>query len=180
MLLTSTHLSPYSSLDGRELPRVHWWDAASRQHGKLNSCAMSSAPTSNAKEGSKDQAHWGNEKHSSVPSLVTQWPGKGLERELSSGTRQEGGDNVSKQECSSGKQGGKRRGVGQSSCSELGQRGEERQKPMAVVLSVSVQLRHPEPALVLPFLRPKGNTYTWKQDLGSSLSHLQDLALSTG
>lgn len=39
-------------------------------------------------------------------------------------------------------------------------RGEGRQKPMAVIHSVSVQLRHPEPAPVLPLLRPKRNTNT--------------------
>lgn len=56
----------------------------------------------------------------SIP-LCLPWSCNGLERDWRglwcSGTRQEGGDHVSQWECSSDKQGGKRQGVGRSSCS---------------------------------------------------------------
>lgn len=108
--------------------------------------------------------------------LCLPWSCNGLERDWGglwcSGTRQEEGDSVSQWECSSDKQGGKRQGVGHSSCSGLGQRGEGRQKPMAVIHSVSIQLRNPEPAPVLPFCRPKGNTNTCENKILGQVYHI--------
>lgn len=134
---------------------------------QLSSCAMPkpaqlSAPNSNAKEGGKDQAHWGTEEPTTFlcafPGHAMAWKGTGQGSGAVRHGRREGTVFLSGNVAVTSKEG--KEGVGQSLCSGPGQRGEGRQKPMAVIHSASVQMRHPEPALVLPFLWPEGDTST--------------------
>lgn len=111
--------------------------------------------------------------HFSVPSLVMQWPGKGLGRPLVQWEKA-GGHSVSQWECSSDKQGGKRQGVGQSLCSGLGQRGEGRKAHGCDPFSFWTP-ETPWTRTSFAFSQAKGkHKYTWKQYLGSGLSPLQD------
>lgn len=187
MQLIPTDLSPYSSLGCNETPWVHHWDAVPEQHVLLDTwarpkLAWPSPPAKDAERGGKEQARWGIEGHAASLSallghamaLGRDWGDPRCGR-----ARQDRGDSVSLWEWSSGKRGRKRQGAGEPACSGLRQRGEGRQDPTALIHPVSVQLRHPEPAPVSPYLRPEVGRHklSWKQDLGSSPSRMQDLAL---
>lgn len=184
MQLTSTDLSPYPSLDERELPWVHWWDAASRQHEKLNSCAMPSAPTSNAKEGSKDQARWGTEKPTAFlcafPGHAMAWKGTG-ERALVQWDKAGG-----RGQCFSAGMSqwlARREKTGSRTVFVLrsGEKGWGKTKAHGCDPFSFCTAETPWASISFAFSQAKGkHKYMWKQDLGSGLSCMQDLALSTG
>lgn len=102
-------------------------------------------------------------------------PGRSPLRQGKAG--QDRADSVSLWEWSSDKWGRKRQGAGEPACSGLRQRGEGRPDPTALIPPVSVQLRHPEPAPVSPYLWPEVGRHklSRKQDLGSSPSRCRIL-----